>query len=196
MYKFVENIVTHSGMKSYSDKGWNIWFYTKNGFLRGHTKGEDSYEGLKISTFYVNAQETATFDAVEKTPIVMEHDDVNDWDKEFYVTQPDFNMLDLEGIFQTKLTIASATQLTGTLTITASLSVLGSNTALSGVLPADFTLVDESGTTVTVDSAAESPSGTYTIVATDDATTGTLALGVSTIGTANYQSLAVAFETA
>ena len=129
-------------------------------------------------------------------PIVMEHDDVNDWDKEFYVTQPDFNMLDLEGIYQTKLTVVSATQLTGTLTVNVSLSVSGSNTALSGVLPADFTLVDASGTTVTVDSAAESPSGTYTIVATDDATTGTLALGVSTIGTANYQSLAVAFETA
>lgn len=196
MYKFVENIVTHSGMKSYSDQGWNIWFYTKNGYLRGHTKGVDSYEGLKVSNFYVNAQETPTFDAVEQTPVIMEHDNVDDWDMEFYVGQPDFNMLDLEGIYQTELKVLSATQATGTLTVNVSLSVSGSNTALSGVLPASFSLIDAAGDAVVVDSAAESPTGTYAVVATDTATSGTIQLSPNTIGSDNYQSSVVTFTTA
>lgn len=197
MFKFIENIVTHSGMKSYSDRSWYVWYYTKNGYLRGHTIDTDSYQGLLSSNFYVNAQETATFDAVEQTPVIIEQDNVDDWDMEFAVIQPDFDMRDLEGVFQTRLTVLSATQLTGTLTVNVKLEVEGSNSALTGVLPADFKLVDESGVTVTVDSAAESPSGTYAVVATDDATAGTIALnGNISIGSDLYRSRTVNFVTA
>lgn len=197
MYKFVENIVTHSGMKSYSDKSWKIWFYTKNGYLRGHTLSTDSFEGLMTSNFYVNAQETPTFDSVEQTPVIIEFEDVDDWDKEFAVLQPDFNMMDLEGVFQTDLTVDSAEQDAGTLTVNVTLSVEGSNAPLSGVLPADFLLKDAAGLTVTVDTAVESPSGTYAVVASDTAISGTISLnGAISIGSDLYQTTVVPYVTA
>ena len=196
MFKFVENIVTHSGLKSHSDRSWYVWFYTKNGYLRCHNIASDSFQGLLMSNFFVNAQETATFDAVEQTPVICEHNDVDDWDMEFGVIQPDFDMKDLEGVFQTQATFISGTQTTGTLTVNISVSVEGSNSALSGLLAADFLLKDESGITVTVDSATESPSGTYAIVATDDATTGTIALsGNVTVGADLYKSNIETFTT-
>jgi len=196
MYKFIENIVTHSGMKSYSDRSWKVWFYTKNGYLRGHTISDDLYEGLDISTFYVNAQETPTFDAVEQTPVVMEHNEVDDWDKEFFVGRPDFNMMNLEGVFQTSVKFISATQVTGTLTVNISVDVSATNSALVGLVLANFKLVDASGLTVTIDSVVESPDGTYAIVATDAATSGTIALnGIVTVGTDNYQSNTLSFVT-
>jgi len=194
MYQFIENIVTHSGMKSYANRGWNIWYYTEQGYLRCHTKGVDSYEGLKASRFYVNAQTTQTFTDALHTPVIIEQADVNDWDMEYGVIQPDFDMKDLEGVFQADVVEVSSTQVTGTLTVNIKVSVKGTNTPLAGLLPADFNLIDESGATVTVDTAVESPSGTYAIVATDDATTGTIGLkDVVTIGTDNYQSVLIPF---
>lgn len=194
MYKFVENIVTHSGLKSYSDQGWNIWFYTKNGYLRCHTKSTDLFEGLPVDSFYVNAQETATFDTVEQSPSVLEFNDVDDWDMEFGVIQPDFNMMDLEGVFQSDVVVTSATNPAALLTVIVVVTVKGSNDPLSGLLPADFEVLDELGVSLTVDTAVESPTGTYTVVATDDATTGTIGLnGIVTIGTTPYQSKAVTY---
>lgn len=197
MYQFIENIVVHSGMKSHSDRGWNVWFYTELGYLRCHTKGVDSYEGIKISQFFVNAQTTQNFTDPAHTPVIMEHNDVNDWDMEFGVLQPDFDMKDLEGVFQVDLQVLSATQLTGTLTVNIKLSVRGTNAPLIGVPLADLLLKDADGLEVVINSAVESPSGTYTVVATDAAITGTISTdGVITVGTDNYQSDTETYVTA
>ena len=194
MYKFVENIVTHAGVKSYSDRSWKIWFYTKNGFLRGHTLSADLYQGLAVSNFFVNAQETATFDTVEQTPAVVEFEDVNDWDEEVVVLQPSFNMMDLEGVYDTILTVSSAANPGAELTVVITLALKGSNTALVGVLKAQLRLVDGSGNTITIDSAVESPNGTYTVVATTAVTTGTIRiLDVITVGSNYYQSDTVTY---
>jgi len=195
MYKFVENIVTHSGMKSYSDRGWKIWFYTKNGYLRGHTLSADLYQGLSVSNFFVNAQETATFDAVEQTPVVVEFEDANDWDEEFVVLQPSFNMMDLEGAYECDVTVNSATNPATTLTVTVAVTLKGTNTAVTGIVFGQFSVIDESGVSVSVDSAVEVGStGVYAVVCTDDATTGTVGLlATIAVGTSHYQSLDVAF---
>jgi len=197
MYKFAENIVTHSAMKSYSDRSWKVWFYTKNGFLRGHTISEDLYEGLDISSFYVNAIETANFDAIEQTPVIMEHNEVDDWDKEFFVGQPEFRMTDLEGVFEVSAIVDSSTQLTGTLTVNTAIKVLGSNSALSGLAPTDFELKDASGTIINIDSAVETgTTGVYVIIATSSETTGTVSLkNIVTIGSDNYKSNVATFIT-
>ncbi|MFK7780662.1 MAG: hypothetical protein QM490_06100, partial [Candidatus Gracilibacteria bacterium] len=179
MYSFVESIVTHSGMKSYSDRGWNIWYATADNYLICHTKSADTYEGLKASRFYVNAQTTQTFDAVNQTNIVIEQNNVDDLDKEFAIIQPDFDLINLKGAIPTDLSIVSATQATGTLTINVKLTIQGENTPLIGVTSSNFLVVDESGVTVTVDSAVESPSGTYAIVCTDDATTGNISMKIN-----------------
>lgn len=197
MYQFIENIVTHSGMKSYANKSWNIWYYTEAGYLRCHTKGADSFEGLKASRFYVTAQTTQNFSDPSHTPVIIEQADVDDWDKEYGVIQPDFDMKDLEGVFQADVVVLSSTQATGTLTVNVKVTVKGTNAVLSGVLPADFKILDESGVSVTIDTAVEAPDGTYAVVATDDATIGTVSLNdVITIGTDNYQSVNIPFVTA
>lgn len=194
MYKFVENIVTHSGMKSYSDRGWKIWFYTKNGYLRGHTLSADLYQGLSVSNFFVNAQETATFDAVEQTPVVVEFEDVNDWDEEFAVLQPSFNMMDLEGAYECSLAIGSIS--TGaTLVVPTTVTLKGSNTVVSGLAKTDFTLLDSAGAAILIDSAVESPSGTYAVTATSVVVTGTIELAdVVTVSSSYYQSLPVTYS--
>lgn len=195
MYKFIENIVTHSGMKSYSDRGWKIWFYTKNGFLRGHTISADLYDGLDVSNFFVNAQETATFDTVEQTPVVVEFSDANDWDQEFAVVQPDFNMMDLEGAFECDVTVNSSTNPATTLTNNVTVTLKGTNTPVTGIVFGQFSVIDESGVSVTVDSAVEVGStGVYAVVCTDDATTGTVGLlATIAVGSSYYQSADVAF---
>lgn len=198
MFQFIENIVVHSGMKSHADRQWNVWFYTGKGYLRCHTKGVDSYEGLKTSNFFVNAQTTQNFSDPSHTPVIIEFNDVNDWDMEYGVLQPDFDMKDLEGVFQADIIVGASTQLTGTLTVGITATVKGNNAALSGLVVGDIALYDESGVLVTVDSVTETgTTGVYTVVATDDATTGTIGLlNVVTIGTDNYQSSLNAFTTA
>lgn len=193
-YKFVENIVVHSGLKSYSDSTWYLWFYTEKGYLRCHTIGSDSFQGLKTSNFYVNAQETRTFSEVSKTPVMIEFDDVDDWDMEFGVIQPDFDMKDLEGAYQTSVEVLSSTSTGTELTINAKFYLKGSGDALSGVLPEDIIVYDESGNELTIDSAAESPSGTYAIVCIYSATSGKVGLnGVVQIGTDFYKSVSTAY---
>ncbi len=198
MYQFIENVVVHSGMKSHSDRSWNVWFYTEKGYLRCHTTGADSFEGIKMSRFYVNAQTTATFADLAHTPVIMEHNDVDDWDKEFGVIQPDFDMKDLEGIFESDVAVSSATQSAGTLTVNVAVTVKGTNAVLSGLASTDFSLNDASGTAITITSATETAStGVYAIVASDTATSGTIGLNsVVTVGTDNYQSQLTAFVTA
>jgi len=198
MYTFIENIVVHSGMKSHADRTWNVWFYTEKGYLRCHTKDADSYEGLKLSNFFVNAQTTQNFSDPSMTPVIMEFNDVDDWDMEFGVLQPDFDMKDLEGVFQASAVVNSATSLTGTLTVNTAITVKGTNAALSGLLLGDFELKDASGVVVTIDSATETgTTGVYAIVATDAAVTGTISLlDVVTVGTDNYQSNIATFATA
>jgi len=193
MYKFVENIVTHASMKSYSDRGWKVWFYTKNGYLRGHTLSADLYQGLAVSNFFVNAQETATYDAVEQTPVVVEFEDANDWDEEFVVLQPSFNMMDLEGAFECSLAIGSIS--TGaTLVVPTTVTLKGSNTVVSGLAKEDFTLLDSAGATISITSATESPSGTYAVTATSAVITGTIELAdVVSVSTTYYQSLPVTY---
>ena len=193
MYKFIENIVTHSGMKSYSDRSWKIWFYTKNGFLRGHTVSADLYEGLDVSNFFVNAQETPTYDAVEQTPVVVEFTDADDWDKEFVVLQPSFNMMDLEGVFDTILTIGSIS--TGaTLVVPTTVTIKGSNAVVAGLAKEQFILLDGSGNVLSISSATESPSGTYAVTATTAVITGTVQLSaVVTVSSTYYQSDATTY---
>ena len=197
-FTFIENIVVHSGMKSHSERGWNVWFYTEKGYLRCHTKGIDSYEGLKLSNFFVNAQTTQNFSDPSTTPVIMEFNDVDDWDMEFGVLQPDFDMKDLEGVFQAGAVVNSATSAAGTLTVNTAITVKGTNSALSGLLLADFELKDASGVVVTIDSATEvGATGVYAIVATDAAVAGTIALdAVVTVGSDNYQSNIATFATA
>ena len=198
MFQFIESIVVHSGMKSHANRSWNIWYYTEKGYLRCHTTGVDSYEGLKASRFYVNAQTTQNFSDPSHTPILIEQNDVDDWDMEYGVIQPDFDMKDLEGVFQTNVVVASADQTTGTLTVTVNMTVKGTNAVLSGLVLADFELKDASGVVVTIDSATETgTTGVYVIVATDAAVAGTIGLDdVVTVGTDNYSSQAIAFVTA
>ena len=198
MYTFIENIVVHSGMKSHADRRWNVWFYTEKGYLRCHTKGADSYEGLKLSNFFVNAQTTQNFSDPSMTPVIMEFNDVDDWDMDFGVLQPDFDMKDLEGVFQSDAVVNSSTQVTGTLTVNTAITVKGTNSPLSGLLLADFELKDASGVVVTIDSATETgATGVYAIVATDAAVAGTVSLkDVVTVGVDYYQSNIATFATA
>ena len=197
MFQFIENIVAHSGMKSYANRGWNIWYYTEKGYLRCHTKGVDSYEGLKASRFYVNAQTTQNFSDPAHTPVIIEQNDVDDWDMEFGVLQPDFDMKDLEGVKQTSIVVNSASTSGTVATLSITATVKGTNAILSGLAVADIEWKDESGTVVDADSVTETgTSGVYVVVVTDDATTGTIGLdGVVTIGTDNYSSTANAFVT-
>ena len=196
MFQFIENIVTHSGMKSHSDRSWNIWYYTEKGYLRCHTKGVDSFEGLKAARFFVNAQTTQNFSDPSHTPVIIEQNDVDDWDMEYGVLQPDFDMKDLEGVYQASV-VASATQLAGTLTVTAAVTVKGTNAPLTGLVITDFEVKDASGAVVTIDSVTETGvTGSYVIVATDAAVAGKVGLlNVVTIGNDNYQSLRIDFTT-
>lgn len=197
-FQFIENIVVHSGLKSHSNRTWNIWYYTEKGYLRCHTKGVDSYEGLKAARFYVNAQTTQNFSDPSHTPVIIEQNDVDDWDMEFGVLQPDFDMKDLEGVYQTSVVVNSATTATGVITVTVAVTIKGTNAPLTGLLLANFELKDASGGVISLTSATETgATGVYAIVATSAATTGTAGLkSVVTVGTNNYQSLAVAFVTA
>jgi len=198
MYQFIENIVTHSGMKSHDGRVWYVWLYTDKGYLRGHTIGTDSFQGLKVSNFFVNAQTTNTFSDPSHTPVIMEFENVDDWDMEFAVIQPEFDLKDLEGIFQTEVIVNSATSLTGTLTVVVDVNIKGSNAPLSGLLPTDFALKTSAGVAIILTSAMESGvTGVYTLVATNAATTGTVALkDVVTVGADNYQSNIATFATA
>jgi len=198
MFQFIENIVVHSGMKSHANRSWNIWYYTEKGYLRCHTKGVDSYEGLKASRFYVNAQTTQNFSDPSHTPVIIEQNEVEDWDMEYAVLQPDFDMKDLEGVYQADVVVNSAATATGDITLSVTATVKGTNAILTGLVLADMELKDESGVIVNLTSVTETAStGVYTIVATDDATIGTIGLkGVITIGSDNYQSLPIAFATA
>lgn len=197
MFQFIENIVVHSGMKSYANRSWNIWYYTEKGYLRCHTKGVDSYEGLKASRFYVNAQTTQNFSDPSHTPIIIEQNDVDDWDKEFAVIQPEFDMKELEGVFQVDLVVNSASTTGTVLTINITTTVKGSNAVLSGLVVANIEWKDESGVVVTVDSVVETGStGVYVVTVTDNATNGTIGLdSVITIGSDNYSSRAIVFIT-
>lgn len=196
MYEFIESIVTHSGMKSHSDRSWNIWYYTEKGYLRCHSLAEDSFEGLKASRFYVNAQKTPTFSDPSKTPVIVEHDSVDDWDLEFGVIQPDFNMLDLEGVIQINAYSVSSTQVTGTLTVNVTLTVEGTNAILTGALIGNMQLKDASGDVITITSSTETGStGVYVIVATDTAVAGTVQLIASSLGGSVYKSNVATYTT-
>jgi len=196
MFSFIESIVTHSGLKSYSDRSWNIFYLTADNYLICHTKSAGLYDGLKASRFYVNAQTTQTFDAVSQTNIVIEQANVDDLDKEFAIIQPDFNLIDKKGAILTDLSIVSATQATGTLTVNVKLVIKGENVALVGLAKTNFTLKDAAGTAVTITSATESPNGTYALVATNAATSGKVQLNISTIGADNYKSAVISYVTA
>tara|TARA_R110000787_G_scaffold175266_1_gene287750 strand:+ start:874 stop:1761 length:888 start_codon:yes stop_codon:yes gene_type:complete len=197
MFKFIENIIVHSGMKSYADRGWNIWYYTEKGYLRCHTKSEDLYEGLKASRFFVNAQATPTFSDPSHTPCIIEQNQVNDWDLEFGVIKPDFDMRDLVAVNQAKGYSASSTQTTGTLTVNVKMTIKETNAALSGLVTANFVVTDEDGATVTLTSAAEAgTTGVYALVATNPAVNGQFGLnGVITIGGVPYSSALAPYVT-
>ncbi|NQV77089.1 MAG: hypothetical protein HQ490_01890 [Lutibacter sp.] len=195
-FKFVENVIVHSGMKSYSDRSWNIWYYTSDGYLRCHTKsmaaGVGTFEGLKASRFYVNAQAMADFGATNKTSIIIQQNDVNDWDKEFGIIQPNFDMADLEGVFQADVEVQSIS--TGaTLVVNVKVQEKGTNSDVTGLVVGDFVLKDTSGTVIALTSATET-ANVYAITATSAVIAGTVSLdGVVTIGADNYQSIEFAF---
>ena len=195
MFQFIENIVTHSGMKSHSDRGWNIWYYTEKGYLRCHTKAVDSYEGLKAARFFVNAQTTQNFSDPSHTPVIIEQNDVNDWDMEYGVLQPDFDMKDLEGVYQASVVVNSATAAIGVITVNAKVSVKGTNAPLTGLLIGDLALKTSLGVDITITSVTETGvTGVYAVVATSAATSGTVGLkNVVTVGGDNYQSLPISF---
>ena len=190
-YKFAENIITHSGIKSYSDQQWYIWEYTQDGYLVCHDKGADSYEGFKSADFIVDAYSTQTFDAIPQTTIRIEHDDVDDKDMEFGIIQPDFDMMLLNGAIQSDIVINSVVQDSGILTISISPKIKGEDKYLVGLLKSDFILKDINGNNITITSAFESPSGTYTIIAIDNGLSGTIELTISEIGSENYKGVQV-----
>jgi len=191
MFKFIENVLTHSGLKTYANQSWYIWYYTEGGFLRCHNVGADSFKGLKSGRFFVNAQTTQTFSDPSQTPVIIEQNDLDDWDLEFGIIQPDFDMKDLEGVSQSRIVAGSSSTTTGTLTITGvAVTISETNTGLSGLLVGDFILSDASGVAISLTSAAETGStGVYTLVATTAAVAGTANLdGVATVGGVNYSS--------
>lgn len=178
-YKFIENIAVHAAMKSYDSQAWEVFFLTEKGYLRGNTLADGSVRGLPLSSFYVNAQETATIDSnPEQTPTQMEFENVDDWDKDYFVAKIDGSwMMNLEGIYE--LQISSETATAGaTFVVVVDIATAGDNVAVDGLLLADVVLYNAAGTEVTIDSLT--PDGTvagrYTVTATDVMTEGTFGL--------------------
>lgn len=195
-FKFIENIALHAAMKSFDGGAWKVFFLTEKGYLRGHVKADGSVEGLPLSQFYVNAQETSTIDSnPNQTPVVMEFEDVDHWDKEYYAALlTDSFLNNLEGVYELDLKPATATA-GATFVFVLDVATKTSNVAVDGLLLADFELKDAAGDVVVIDSAT--PDGTiagrYTITATDTMTAGTIGInGVVTKVDIYYQSQPVA----
>lgn len=196
MYKFIENIANHAAMKSYDNQGWDVFFLTELGYLRAHTNEDGSVRGLPLSNFYVNAQETSTIDSnPEQTATMMEFNNVDDWDKEYFVAKISGQwLLNLEGIYELQLKPATATA-GATFVFEVDIATAGDNVAVDGLVVGDVELFDAAGAEVTIDTLT--PDGTvagrYTVTATDAMTSGTFGLkGVVTKADILYQSQKVA----
>ena len=178
LYKFIENISVHAAMKSYDSQAWNVFFITEKGYLRGHMKSNGKIEGLPLSILYVNAQETALIgDKPEESPVVLEFSDVDDWDKEYFVTKMASNFLmDLEAPYELNLNPSVGT---AGATIVFDINVMtGVGTPVDGLVLADFELKDAAGTVITIDTvtADGTIAGKYTVTATNAMTSGTIGL--------------------
>ena len=198
-YKFIESIGTHAAMKSYSDREWNVFFITEKGYLRGNMQSNGTVKGLPISNFFVNAQETATIDSnPEQTPVVMEFEDVDDWDRDYYAAKiSDSFLLNLAAPYELFLNPVVGTAGTTVVFIINVRTV--DNVAVDGLLVGDFVLKDATGTAVTIDSATADGTieGKYTVTATDTMTSGTIEIkDVVTKADVKYQSVPYAVTTA
>ena len=200
-YEFIGNIIQHSAIKSYADRSWNILYYTNKGYLIGHTKSVSSAgvvtaEGLKAARVYVNAYSTSTFADPSSTKVIIEDNNVDDLDKEFFIVQPDYDMTELQSPVQVDLIVTQATQAAGTLTVKFKLQERGSNANVSGALLANFKAENTSGVAITLTSVTES-ANVYTAVATNAATAGSISTnGVITVANYLYKSAKSNFVTA
>lgn len=200
-YDFIGNLIQHSAIKSYADRSWNIFYYTNKGYLIGHTKsvsgaGVVTAEGIKASRFYVNAYTTSTFADPSSTKVIVEDNNIDDLDKEFFIVQPDYDMTELQSPLQANLVITQATQSTGTLTVKFKLQERGTNANITGALLANFKAVDSAGVAISLTSVTES-ANVYTAVATNTATAGSISTnGVITVATYLYKSGKSLFVTA
>lgn len=196
-FKFIENIANHAAMKSYDDQAWEVFFLTEKGYLRGNSHSDGKVGGLPLSSFYVNAQETSTIDSnPEQTPTVMEFNDVNDWDKDYFVVKiTESWLLNIEGIYELNCVPTLPATAGATFVFTVDIVTAGDNVGVDGLLLADTILLDAAGVDVTIDSLT--PDGTvagrYVVTATDTMTEGTFGIrGVVTKVDVYYQSQPVA----
>lgn len=190
-YKFIENISVHAAMKSYDSQEWNVFFLTEKGYLRGNMQADGTVKGIPLANFFVNAQETATIDSnPEQSPVILEHNNVDDWDKDYFVVKMESSwLMNLEAPYELDLNPETAT---AGATFVFDINVkTGDGTAVDGLLLADFELKDAAGDVVTIDTVT--PDGTiagkYVVTATDVMTSGTFYIkDVVTKGDIEYQS--------
>jgi hypothetical protein len=164
----LENIplCEHKKLRTLNNQRWAMFVITDNGSIRGKSIDGTKFLPVPLNLFRVENRKESDGEAMERTMVMIEWQNPNDWDDYgVYVTPTAFDPRELNGILDVTIGAASAISVAG---FTFSVAGACDSVAIEGLVAGDFTLLDSTGATVSITSVTESATvaGTYVLAAT------------------------------
>jgi hypothetical protein len=184
MYKVTVPVDLHQKLRDYSFQKLRVFVVDYNNNIIGTSPDGTKLKGFKLSYFRVLKQEWATSGNGYSTNIKIQYADVNEWDRFGKYFTPTWLASDLNAITKVEATpsVMAANKFTISVNFVDKAEISGAGSlktaAISGLVAANFQLIDQTGATLsptTAYTATESTStaGLYTI----DATVGAMTSG-------------------
>lgn len=182
---FLLSMCEHKKYRTLNNGNYALFIVTANGYIKGYTDGT-AFKPFSLSTLKVEKQMPNDGTVNNKTPIRTVESNPTEWNDNFWWIKPTtWNPLtDLVGLIDCDLSISSSS---ATSQVVEVLSDCG-QVPVTGLVEADFTLVDSAGADASSDitNFADNGDGTYTFT-TNALSADTYTYDLAAVGTMTTQ---------
>lgn len=170
-FKILLPLEMHKVLRTYDRKNFKIFYLDRNNNIRGTTPDGTKVTGFSLNYFRIPKQQSPYPDNPAYSYIEVQELDINEWDRNGVYVNPTWLGSTVKGVLTVEAT--PSTVATNDFTVAVSyvdnsgLTSAGANTtaAISGLVAANFEVIDQTGAVVTPEKVTESTTtpGTYTI---------------------------------
>jgi len=181
-------LCSHNALKSYNNKKMRVYEFTDAQEIKGTTPDGTKVKG-QLVTITVGKRVDAMPDKPAYTPVTLEYADYNEFENNGVILKPTWSQIELNGIFDVKINIVSASAASIKFTVDAGCA----GDVVTSLETADVTLKTALGVAVTHSFVAADADGVYELTGTGFVTGIVVNLnGIVSQTEATYESIAPA----